>query len=143
MNAPRETNIQVHYESDYVVVGYDNMTNFTFMRIKRKGSSEEFRTAHDKAFELYKTKLSAKHVADTSAMGVVSIDDQRYVSSEFIPNIKKFHPREQLKIGVIVSDDVFSKFAVKNIISKTNDSTGVVHKMFRNISETINWFNLN
>ncbi|MDN5213608.1 hypothetical protein QQ020_16165 [Fulvivirgaceae bacterium BMA12] len=129
-----------YHNCDYANVGYDEAEGFTYMVIKRKGDSEHFRMAHYKTLELYDGKRPGKHLADTSKMGVVSIEDQQFIANKVIPQLLKMSPDHKLKIAVLVSDEVFSNVAVKSIVNKSKQGNhDVDHSVFNNYEQAINW----
>ncbi|MDN5202029.1 hypothetical protein QQ008_11665 [Fulvivirgaceae bacterium BMA10] len=129
-----------HHCCDYTTVGFDEKGKYTYMRIKQKGDSDQFRMAHDKVFEIYKKEQPGRHLADTRGMGVVSLDDQKFVSQNFLPRVVEFSPNNCIKIAVLVSEDAFSKFAVESIGKKMSEMpANIQHKMFKSEEEAVGW----
>ena len=129
-----------YYNCDYVKVGYDETGKFTYMVIKRAVDSDSFRMAHDKALKIYREKRPGKHLADTSNMGMVTIEDQQFVANKVIPKMVQSSPDNKLKIAVLVSDEVFSMMAVKAIPKKASEGVvDVMHSIFNSYDKAVNW----
>ncbi len=129
-----------YHDCEYVNIGFNEQGEYTEMSIKRKGSSSEFRMAHDKVIELYKEKRPGRHLADTSKMGVVSVDDQEYVAKQVIPTLMELSPGQKVKIAVLVSHDVFAKVAVDAIRNKTSQTaSNAVHQVFEKYETAVAW----
>jgi hypothetical protein len=76
--------------------------------------SEDYRAAMLANYDLCKHPQVKNWLQNNIDAGVLSLDDQKWVSDSLIPSAAK----EVEKIAVVVSKDVFRKFAAKNILDK-------------------------
>ena len=76
--------------------------------------SEDYRIAMLANYDLCKQPQVKNWLQNNIDAGVLSLDDQKWVSDSLIPSAAK----EVEKIAVVVSKDVFRKFAAKNILDK-------------------------
>ncbi|OJJ14141.1 hypothetical protein BKI52_44265 [marine bacterium AO1-C] len=135
-----------YYDDAFVSIGYDNHKHYTFMRFKKNCSSKQFRDYHYKMLDFFKEKQPNQHLVDTSKMGVISLEDQQYIGKNIIPQMARFSGEDTLHIAVIVSRDVFTKFAVQNIDKQTkaiDKKEKIDHQMFGNETNAIAWLEQN
>ncbi|MGJ3235386.1 STAS/SEC14 domain-containing protein [Marivirga sp.] len=76
--------------------------------------SEEYRAAMLANYDLCKQPQIKNWLQNNSDASVLSLEDQKWVSEILIPQAAQ----EVEKIAVVVSKDVFRKFAAKNILEK-------------------------
>ena len=76
--------------------------------------SEDYRAAMLANYDLCKQPQIKNWLQNNIDAGILSLDDQKWVSDSLIPKAAQ----EVEKIAVIVSKDVFRKFAAKNILDK-------------------------
>ncbi len=76
--------------------------------------SEDYRAAMLANYELCQQPHIKNWLQNNSEGGMLSLDDQKWVSEILIPKAAQ----EVEKIAVVVSKDVFRKFAAKNILDK-------------------------
>ena len=132
----------IYYDDAFVCIGYNTHKHYTFMRFKKICSSKQFRDYHYKLLDFFKEKTPNAHLVDTSKMGVVSLDDQQYVGKNIIPQMANLAGEGTLQIAVIVSKDIFAKFAVQNIEKQAKSldkKEKVDHQMFGNEANAVEW----
>ncbi|RUA33947.1 MAG: hypothetical protein DSY77_07715 [Bacteroidetes bacterium] len=76
--------------------------------------SEDYRAAMLANYDLCKQPQIKNWLQNNTDAGILSLDDQKWVSDSLIPKAAQ----EVEKIAVVVSKDVFRKFAAKNILDK-------------------------
>ena len=131
-----------NYDDAFVSIGYDDHKHYTFMRFKRRCSSRQFRNYHYKMLDFFREKQPHQHLVDTSQMGVISLEDQQYIGKKIIPQMARFSGEGTLYIAVIVSRDVFTKFAVQNIARQTkalDKKEKIDHQIFGNEATAVDW----
>ncbi|WP_375580337.1 STAS/SEC14 domain-containing protein [Marivirga tractuosa] len=77
-------------------------------------NSEDYRAAMLANYDLCQQPHIKNWLQNNTDAGVLSLDDQKWVSENLIPKAAQ----EVEKIAVVVSKDVFRKFAAKNILDK-------------------------
>lgn len=103
-----------YFETKNVVVEHDEELNAASITFKDTVSSEQYRAAMEKNYELCQRSDIKNWYQNNRDAGVLSLEDQKWVSTDLIPRASK-HVE---KIAVIVSKDVFRKFAAQNILNK-------------------------
>ncbi|WMN12663.1 STAS/SEC14 domain-containing protein [Marivirga salinae] len=76
--------------------------------------SEDYRAAMLANYDLCKQPQINNWLQNNIDAGLLSLEDQKWVSESLIPKAAQ----EVEKIAVVVSKDVFRKFAAKNILDK-------------------------
>ncbi len=125
------------YNDERAIIGFDKDADFTFMKYKEHVDSDQFISTHKKVVEML-TKMdmySGKHLVDTKVLKTVSLESQKWVAENVIPLIQQKSKNSKAKIALILSEDVFGSFAVKNI-SKKADAISETH-FFNNYDEAI------
>ncbi len=103
-------------ENEKYELNYSNETNSTILVFKQKCPDDLFREAYSEMLELFKKNKCFKHITDTSGMGVVSIENQKWVGQEIVTNMKASVPTgKKLHVALVLGDDIFATVAAKNI----------------------------
>jgi hypothetical protein len=76
--------------------------------------SEDYRAAMLANYDLCQQPQIKNWLQNNTDAGILSLEDQKWVSENLIPKAAQ----EVEKIAVVVSKDVFRKFAAKNILDK-------------------------
>jgi ribosome biogenesis protein Nip4 len=122
-----------YYKSNNVLV--EEIPNLQAAKITFTGSlkSEEYRKAMEKAYELCKNPNIKNWLQNNQQAGVLSVEDQHWVSNDLIPRASSYVD----KIAVVVSVDVFRKFAAKNILEKERGKLNFQY--FETLPDAENW----
>lgn len=125
---------------EYQISILDNL-KASFLKFKKKPASGGLRSAYTQLVEIFSKNKLHKHMTDTSLMGVVSIEDQKWVSGEVVPKLKSsINDSDELQIALILGADVFSAFGAKNMAKKAKQmSLGLKINFFSNKDEADVW----
>ncbi|WKK82256.2 SpoIIAA family protein [Marivirga arenosa] len=96
-------------------------------------STDEYRQAMEANYELSKKPEINNWLQNNTDAGVLSLQDQQWVSNDLIPRAAQ----EVDKIAVVVSKDVFRKFAAKNILDKQKGKLNFQY--FNSLEEARTW----
>ncbi|MBK6266748.1 STAS/SEC14 domain-containing protein [Marivirga sp. S37H4] len=96
-------------------------------------TSEDYRRAMEANYDLCKFPHIKNWLQDNTEAGLLSIEDQQWVSNVLIPLAAQFVD----KIAIVISKDVFRKFAAKNILDKKRGELNFQY--FPNLEEAKNW----
>ncbi|MEO1049547.1 MAG: hypothetical protein AAFX87_02940 [Bacteroidota bacterium] len=131
----------VHLDSELAQIGFDNEIEATFMIFKKEVNTQEFIDVHKEVVTMLDgmDKSTGKHYVDTSKISAVSLEAQAWVAENVVPKIQAKGSYPKAKIALVVSDDVFANFAVKNISSKTDSISETV--FFDSLDKAKNWLN--
>ncbi|SMG24900.1 SpoIIAA-like [Marivirga sericea] len=95
--------------------------------------SEEYRAAMLANYDLCKKPQIKNWLQNNIDAGILSLEDQKWVSESLIPKAAQ----EVDKIAVVVSKDVFRKFAAKNILDKQKGKLNFQY--FNSLEEAKDW----
>lgn len=124
-------------QSEKVTVQENTELQAAMITINGRLESKEYREAMLANFELAKKPHVKYWLQDNTEAGVLSLEDQQWVAQTLIPKANEVVE----KIAIIISKDVFRKFASKNIIErgkeKGNDKLNISY--FNSLDEAIVW----
>ena len=117
-----------NHKDELGCVGYDSKDDYTFMEFTRDVETDGFIQLHEKVVEMLKSMdaYSGKHLVDTSRIKTISLEGQAWVAENVVPLIQQKSNSDKAVIAVVLSNDVFGKFAAENISRKTNDISDTV-----------------
>ncbi|WKV13726.1 STAS/SEC14 domain-containing protein [Marivirga harenae] len=95
--------------------------------------SEDYRAAMLANYDLCQKSHIKNWLQNNADAGVLSLEDQKWVSESLIPKAAQ----EVEKIAVVVSKDVFRKFAAKNILDKQKGKLNF--KYFDSLDDAKTW----
>jgi hypothetical protein len=113
-----------YFDSDYIQIGADANLKAITLLYKRKGTSEEFRGAHNELLKVFDKHPEDKLFIDTRNLGIVAPEDQKWVGMQIIPELAAFTPKNFLKIAVVAPAYIFTKLAV-DTVERVSMETGV------------------
>lgn len=97
--------------------------------------SEEYKAAMLANYDLCQQSHIKNWLQNNKDAGILSLEDQKWVSETLIPKAAK----EVDKIAVVVSNDVFRKFAAKNILDKQKGKLNFQY--FNSLEDATAWLN--
>ena len=111
------------YNDEHASVGFNEEFNYTYMEYKKHVNAEQFLTSHEQVVEMLRSmkSYSGKHLVDTKLLKTVSVENQEWVAKNVVPLIHEKSEKGKATIALVLSDDIFGKFAVQNIKNKTDD----------------------
>jgi hypothetical protein len=121
------------YESSKVTVAEAPEWSAAMISFRGMVDSAEYRKCMELNFELCKKAGIKNWLQNNTDAGVLSVDDQQWVSSNLIPRAAK----EVEKIAVVVAKDVFRKFAASHILEKEKGKLNFQY--FGNLDEAKAW----
>lgn len=95
--------------------------------------SADYRKAMETNYELCKLPQVKNWLQNNTDAGILSLEDQNWVSTNLIPKAAEYVE----KIAVVISRDVFRKFAAKNILDKQKGKLNFQY--FSNLEEAKDW----
>lgn len=115
----------------------DVLVEVPCLKIKWVGlpPSEEFRKGCNTALELMRKHGIVKILTDNTEAKVFAVEDQRWLNEEWLPQAQAIGYRCS---AVLVQNDPFVTFAVKNIMAK-RDPKKFTSKFFTDEREALEW----
>ena len=112
----------------------------TILTFTNRCSPEEFQKAYKAMLNLFLESKTTKHITDTSKMGVVSVDNQKWVGKEIVSKMKSSIPSDsKLNVGLVLGNDIFATVAAKNIERISEEESKMIVKEFPSISDAKDW----
>lgn len=121
------------FEAPNVSVQENAAISAAVIAFKGHVKSDVYRNAMEKNYELCKKPEIKNWLQDNREAGVLSLEDQKWVSTDLIPRAAGHVD----KIAVVVSKDVFRNFAAKNILSKEEGKLNF--RYFNSMDEALTW----
>jgi hypothetical protein len=115
--------MQIFFEDKSAKVYYDLELDSLFLEYTDKVvNHEQFVTINTAVLNAFQKVHTKKCVADIRKMGVISIESQKWVSSDLIPGMMK-HLGGEIPVVVQLLDEseIFSKIAANRIKEKVKD----------------------
>ncbi|MGD1843845.1 MAG: hypothetical protein ACFB10_00450 [Salibacteraceae bacterium] len=125
-----------YFNSEYLQVSGDDTIGCSVVEWKRFATSEEFRNGMNQTMGLMKEKGYTKILSNSSNLGPIAPEDQKWVIEEWLPQALALGYN---KIALIVPKDVFSQLAVDDIMEEANEVSPVDDKYFDNVDEAASW----
>lgn len=113
--------MDICYENNHAIIEHN--TNQQALTITWQGfvKEEDFRLTLTKFYDLSLEKHIEKWCVDSREQGLIAKEDQKWAAKEILR--RKFHKRP-LKTAMIISDNAFMAYSVKNIVQSICIRTG-------------------
>ncbi|MDJ1500054.1 hypothetical protein [Xanthocytophaga agilis] len=131
-----------YFKEDYLTLSYNESLNLvTAVWDMKFVKADLFKKGALAGLELLVQKQSTAYLIDTSQMGVLSLELQRWIQSQIEIYTTKMNLRY---VATVVGKDVFNKVAAKNIqnhAEKKQEEAGktVITEFFQNRTDAIHW----
>lgn len=115
--------MQIFFEDKSAKVYYDLELDSLFLEYTDKVvNHEQFVTINTAVLNAFQKVQTKKCVADIRKMGVISIESQKWVSSDLIPGMMKHLGGETpVVVQLLDESEIFSKIAANRIKEKVKD----------------------
>lgn len=121
-------------------LNYNEKLDATTLKFLDRCDPDEFREAYTQMLELFKSQSCYKHITDTSKMGVVSVENQKWVGKEIVGNMKAAVPAgKKLHVGLVLGNDIFATVAAKNIERISEEERIMIVEEFPTIVDAESW----
>ncbi|GHN02101.1 hypothetical protein WSM22_35900 [Cytophagales bacterium WSM2-2] len=123
------------FERPNVIIEKDDSLKAVIVRFNGYVKSEEYREAMNKGAEVVKDPAIRFWLQDNTNAGILSIDDQHWVTTVHTPRVNPFIE----KLAIVASKDVFRKFAEKKFDEKSAGARKFNFRYFDNIQSAELW----
>ena len=123
------------FESKYVQINYNTITNSVETIWKDFATSDEFRKTIDIVYDAIIKNKPQNWVVDFKRAGVVAVKDQEWFYNKVLPKIARAGIK---RAPVVMSDDVFSK-AHSDEAKRHMNRMGIESKYFENRQVIEEW----
>jgi hypothetical protein len=122
-------------KNDVVKITYNKDIDTVVLEWITTPSSAEFKEGLTSGLELLKETKARHWIGDVRKIGAIDPADQDWSNNEWFPQALATGLK---KMGVIISDDVFNKMSVEEIMSKV-ESAGFESQYFDDINKAFQW----
>ncbi len=123
--------------ADVVNVTYDAEVNAVVFVWATTPTSQEFREALNYGLSLVSEKQAKRWIGDTRNIGAIDPEDQQWSNEDWFPRALG---AGIVDMGVIVSNDIFSKMSVEEIMGNVGGSEGFESRFFSSVEDAKAWF---
>jgi hypothetical protein len=130
--------METYFDNKNVSIQYSVEMDSTFLHFKKFTPDKELREAFEKTLDLFKQRKCKNHITEATNMGAMKWETQEWLAKNYIAEMIKCSSN-QLKLGFVVGDAVFSVASVKNVITKAANLEGKTMKAFNTMSDCEAW----
>jgi hypothetical protein len=124
------------FERPYITINYFEEESLVYTEWHGFANSEEYREVLNTYTEIAITYNVTKWIGNTKNAKAIRPKDQEWTVNEWVFDFAKSNVK---RMAVIVSDDIFNKMAIENIIAKGNKIVKFDTKYFNNFAEAKKW----
>lgn len=124
----------IYFETDYVVVKWDEVSRSAVIAWSKFASSEQFRLAMNKLIELLTLKQTGQILADTRQQGVISLEDQDWTNKDWYPRAVKAGYK---RIAIVLPHNVITQMSINRVMQTAHPE--VEESYFEKIEEATTW----
>ncbi len=124
------------FEKPYITIHYIEEENLVYTEWHGFANSEEYREVLNTYTEVAKKYNVTNWIGNTKNAKAIRPLDQEWTVKEWVHEFAKTNVK---RMAIIVSDDIFNKMAIDNIIRKGNEIVKFDTKYFNNLEEAKKW----
>lgn len=121
----------------YLEISLDEQEKVIELKWNGFVNSQNYRNALDKALDIAKENGITKWLTDARKVKVISLSDQEWVISDWVPRAVKCGYKYQ---AMIVPEDAFGKMSSDELVSEV-EGKSIVAKNFTDKSNALTWLN--
>ena len=126
--------METYFQVDYMLISFDVTRRVIIAQWLVPPTSEELRAGSYKAIDAVKEYGTGKIVWDTTHLGTIHPDDQKWASTEYA---LEFKSAGGAYAAFIIPQDIFTQFSVEDTISQGADLVPFAY--FSNIDLALEW----
>jgi len=126
----------VIFERPYITIKYLEQENCIYTEWHGFAKSKEYREALNTYTSIAREYKVTKWIGNTKDAKAIRPVDQEWTVTEWVHDFAKYNIK---RMAVIVSDDIFNKMAVNNILLHGNDLVRFDTKYFKTVEEARQW----
>lgn len=128
--------MELYFENNIIRVYVDKELHLGIGEWKGFASSNEIRETALKSLEIVNKYNLTRWLADRRNMKAIRQQDQQWTVEEFIPKLLESPLR---RMATIVSEDLFNRMAIENMIQRSGGLGNIVLREFNNTDEALKW----
>lgn len=129
----------VYYENDKISVSYDEELQLGMAVWKGFVGSKEFRATALRMLDFVTEHGITRWLSDRRHMKAIRQQDQQWTVEEFIPKMLK-SPLQRM--ATVVSEDIFNKMAIEQMLKRSGGLGSITLRDFDNIADAMEWLSL-
>lgn len=131
--------MELYFENDAIRVYLDKELHLGVGEWKGFASSNKIRSTALKSLEVVNKYELTRWLADRRKMKAIRQQDQQWTIDEFIPKMLE-SPLQRM--ATVVSQDLFNRMAIENMIKRSGGLGGIMLREFDNVEEAMAWIKL-
>ncbi|MFD2246820.1 hypothetical protein [Pontibacter ruber] len=131
--------LKLYYETEAIRVSYDKDLQLGLGEWKGFVSSDELRVTAMRSLDFINQYSIIHWLSDRSKMKAIRQQDQQWIVEAFIPKLLESPLR---RMASVVSEDMFNKMALNNILQRSGGLGDIVFCDFDNLDNAIEWLKL-
>ncbi|MBC5994048.1 hypothetical protein [Pontibacter cellulosilyticus] len=128
--------MELYFENNIIRIYVDKELHLGIGEWKGFASSNEFRETVLRSLETVNKYKLTRWLADRRNMKAIRQQDQQWTVEEFIPKLLESPLR---RMATIVSEDLFNRMAIENMIQRSGGLGNIVLSEFNNTNEALKW----
>ncbi len=128
--------LKLYYESDAIRLSYDEAWQLGVGEWKGFVSSDEARSTALYSLDFVNEHGITRWLADRTNMKAIRQQDQQWTVEYFIPKLVASPLR---RLANVVSEDIFNRMAIEQMIKRSGDLGNIVMREFDNVADALEW----
>lgn len=128
--------LKVYYETDIIRVSYDEELQMGLGEWKGFASGNDIRSSALRSLEFVNEYGVTRWLSDRRKMRAIRQQDQQWTVEEFIPKMLESPLR---RMATIVSEDIFNKMAIEQILKRSGGLGEIALREFDNMADALEW----
>ena len=131
--------LKLYYETEVIRVSYDEERKLGVSEWKGFVSSDELRATALRMLEFVNEYGITRWLSDRRKMRAIRQRDQQWTIDVFIPKVMESSLR---RMASVVSEDIFNKMAIEQMLKRSGGLGSIVLRDFNNMPEALEWLML-
>ncbi|MDX5436503.1 MAG: hypothetical protein LPK03_04875 [Pontibacter sp.] len=131
--------LKLYYETEVIRVSYDEERKLGVSEWKGFVSSDELRATALRMLEFVNEYGITRWLSDRRKMRAIRQRDQQWTIDVFIPKVMESSLR---RMASVVSEDIFNKMAIEQMLKRSGGLGSIVLRDFNNVPEALEWLML-
>ncbi|WP_242921927.1 STAS/SEC14 domain-containing protein [Pontibacter liquoris] len=128
--------LKLYFETAFIKVSYEEAWQLGVAEWKGFASSDDLRSAALRSLDFVNEYQVTRWLADRRKMKAIRQHDQQWTMEEFLPKVISSPLR---RVANVVSEDIFNKMAMDQIIGRAGSLTAIEMRDFDNLPEAMEW----
>ena len=128
--------LKLYYETEYIRLLYDEELHLGVSEWKGFAGSDELRSTGLRVLSFANEYQITRWLSDRRKMKAIRQQDQQWSVEVFIPKVIESQLR---RLATVVSEDMFNKMAIEQILKRSGGLGDISFRDFDNVADAMNW----